>query len=176
MAPIKSQSSLAKSIGVSPRTVTEWLGRPDWPFAKRGPWNVKAIQDWRSGLQEDRSRPPTNNQAQANLEYKAEQARTLKMKREILEGNYVPRDQQNRAIIEIINTIRRKLEEWLDSLPPRMEHLPEMAIRVLLTEAYDTLCEEMYAAAGVGMTTDDRIRTTKKNATKARAVNRRHYG
>jgi len=48
-----SQAQLSAVIGVSRKTITEWLKRSDWPVRRRAPWSwadVHKIRGWRKGL------------------------------------------------------------------------------------------------------------------------------
>ena len=42
-----TKRELADGVGVSTRTVRNWLKREDWPFARRSPWDVQAVAAWR---------------------------------------------------------------------------------------------------------------------------------
>ena len=45
-ASAPSQRALAKSIGRSPGTIGGWVAHPEWPFGRRGPFNVEAVRQW----------------------------------------------------------------------------------------------------------------------------------
>lgn len=38
---------LAAAVGVSTNTVLAWVKRPDWPFGRKAPFDVKAVVAWR---------------------------------------------------------------------------------------------------------------------------------
>ena len=61
MKHYRTQTEFHKVLKVSKSTMSRYVHRPDWPVKRRPPWNradLKAVQRWREGLQENRADDP----------------------------------------------------------------------------------------------------------------------
>jgi len=178
-----NQSKLANLVGVSRKAVTEWLRRPDFPVRHAAPWNdaeVEQIRRWKTTLQEDRSSssmPGTSPNPQAGAYdpmmrmqidtlLKREKMLHEKLKREITEGKYMPRDLVDGAMGGLAVLFVQMLDDLELSGPTRFANRtgPQVAkdIGVLLDSYRQRIIEkaqiEMVKIADLARMREEKVR------------------
>lgn len=133
-AECKNQTALAKLFDISRTTVTKWVKRADFPCARRGPWSKEQVAEihawwlnWRRTTPEEAAEVALDKY-QVELKLKTEKMLTERIKREILEGKYLPRDQVDGALGGIAAVFIEALDAIEESIPTRVaqaivEHL-----------------------------------------------------
>lgn len=182
MKDAPTNTALAKQLNVPRQRVALWRKRDDWRWSS-APWSaaqVAAIDRWRkTELQEDRSeldRPGVADAAarsRVKMQREAEQALTLRRKREILEGLYIKRDTSDRALVGLVQLFRTKIEDWIESLPPLFEGKKAAEMRLLLQGAYDRMCADLHDQTMMELAESEQV-AELKNVAKARAAQAKH--
>lgn len=168
---VKTQSELAKRLGVTKQAVSDWLKRPDWPFSRGSPWDVEQVRVWRDSHLTGRQANPSV--AEATAELKREQLAALKTKRQQIEGALVPRSYLNTFIGRWSAEIRTHLDESCDVIPAGWPYNSAVELRDKVRAVYTALCERLTTA------TEDIEReledpTAGKDRRNSRAQHRRH--
>ena len=83
------------------------------------------------------------DRAEADRRKALEDAALKRIKRLILEGQYVLRDLHRRSLLTYALLVRDKVEEMVEGLPAALEAQPVGKIRFLLQDWYDRFCETM---------------------------------
>src|SRR5688500_13006407 len=99
----KSQRQLAQAVRVSQAAVSGWTRRPDWPFARRGPWDVAKVKSWAANLQENRAADGDAGGKSGKVTTALRRERMLheRLKRKRLEGTLVERRLLDAALEEL---------------------------------------------------------------------------
>lgn len=135
---VTSRAALAKAIGVSAMTITRMLARDDCPLAAAGPWSsgdVGKLKIYRQMLQEDRAEAlhPGGRQtadeeaglqpgarAKVDVQLKLERIKKLRRERQVLEGEYILRDEVVAGWASRARYFKATLYSMLRSIAPRV--------------------------------------------------------
>jgi phage terminase Nu1 subunit (DNA packaging protein) len=155
MAEYKSQAALAKAVGCSAKTIHLSMKRADWPLGPK-PWtesDVQKVKQWRAtSLKEDANesqRPQDSKAAEARdgleIQLKLQRVKKLKFEREVLEGQYVRKDEVETAWIRRAGSIRNALAglaatvatKFPKDIAPRVQRAVERELAKRLNELCD---------------------------------------
>lgn len=175
--PLKNKAAIARDQKVSATTVQNWMTDPRWTLGHTFPIDGEKIARWR----EETLREPAIGRAievssarrTAEIQHRTEQTLLLRQKRALLENKYIERNIHDRAMVGLVMEFRRKIEDWLESLPPLFVGLSEVQIRSLFTDAYDRMCEDMMQAARLSLAGEEET-AALKNQNKVRAAFYKH--
>lgn len=116
-----NQSELAGALGISRTAVRKMTAKPDCPVQGPGPWpssKLEEVKRWRAELRS----PPTGTVAvprdiestnrAVETKLKLERMLKVKLEREILQGEWVSREDVERGRAERIRYFRESLENW----------------------------------------------------------------
>ena len=130
----KSQTSLASAVGVSRRTVGEWVGRSDWPFGRTGPFVVAKVIAWRATIHKPRADPDLDRVSTA---LKMQRVQKLRVETKILEDSLVPLDQIEAISLALVASFMAEAENMVASLPRKLVGLDAPAIEEMLRDHID---------------------------------------
>lgn len=125
----RTLAELARKLGVSKQAACKWSQRPDWPFSRRGPFDVEQVREWRSAALEQppqsataaapaASPPPADPTAAlrkigperlAKLLIAQERQAILKLQRQKLAGELVSRVDVEREWLAKVVAVRDEL-------------------------------------------------------------------
>ena len=149
MAAIESGRKLALELGVSQKTVREYLARADWPVGRTPPWgpkDVAAVRAWRASLQEDRSddEAQDNGKARAvSLGLKLEKMLHERVKRKRAEGSVVDRALLDRALEAMARLFVSSLEELGRALPLQIAGLDPGQVEKVVKDRVRVIREQL---------------------------------
>lgn len=131
----KTWRQVADEIGISERTLRNLRQREDFPKGQRDDAHVEAIADWhRNALQENRA---AVDLSQIGLQHKAEQMLLTRVRRELLEGKYIPLQLHEQAMLALSDTFIASLNELQQALPLALRGLDAGASERLLRDRFD---------------------------------------
>lgn len=114
------------------------------------------------------------DRAEADRRKALEDAALKRIKRLILEGQYVQRDLHRRSLLAYTTLVRNKVEEMVESMPAAFEGRPVGKIRLLLQDWYDRFCETMTSVNTVDLSEEGAAVVRPKHEGKARAIAKRY--
>ncbi|MEK6677704.1 MAG: hypothetical protein AABZ47_18880 [Planctomycetota bacterium] len=180
---LKSKQAIARDQNVSRQTVHSWMSGPRWNLGHRFPIDGEKIDAWRAATMFPSSAssfsiPSDDNytvtRRRVDLQYKAEQTMLLRQKRALLDNKYIERELHDRAMVGLVSEFRRRIQEWIEALPPIFAQQSELQIRRLFTDAYDRLFEKLSAMVELPLADEQEVQQLK-NQTKSRAAHHKHH-
>lgn len=145
---IDSGRKLALELGVSQKTVREYLARPDWPVRKAPPWpagDVERVRKWQATLQEDRA-AEDEGEGKArtiNLGYKLERMLHERVKRKRAEGSVVERALLDGALEALAKLFVASLAELERSLPLQLAGLDPGQVEKVVKDRVRSIREQL---------------------------------
>lgn len=180
--PLKSKQAVARDQNVSRQTVHTWMADPRWDLGRRFPIDGEKIDAWRAtmfpssvsslSISSDDNYAATRRRV--DLQHRAEQTMFLRQRRAILENKFIERELHDRAMVGLVGEFRRRIQDWLEALPPIFALQPEVQIRMLFTDAYDRLCADIMAMPTLPLGEEEEVERLK-NQTKSRAAHHKHH-
>ena len=172
------------------KTINEQADKYGIPFNGRTvdlPSVVRALHDflaknWHKLLDKpepDAADPSQVCRAEAERRKSAEQAAIFRLRRLVMEGEFISRDIHNRATIRNDQIIRRKIEDYMiEGLAPVLCPDDPAWARRILTDAYDRLCADMEALKRIDIAGVAAVKANgrAKDPKKVKAVKKRHSG
>jgi hypothetical protein len=102
---------LAHAIGRPSSTLDEWRRLPEWPTSADPPWtkeDVARIAAWVDARDEARHKPRDEERA-ARLKVLEERAKKLRLERQILEGKFVNKEEEEERDLAKVYETRARL-------------------------------------------------------------------
>lgn len=198
-----TQEMLANALGVSGTLLRNLLNRDDWPFGRKGPFNLPAIAAWRAAHQRRSTPAVTPNRAayekamkaagkepiveeaapvggSLQSQFVAARIRKLDFEYKVRSGEYISRGISDGVYVGMVGMIRERISQWVDAMPSMFVGASEDRIRKLARDYWDGLCNDLYHAASMELASEqevERVRGMKdENKVRARAVTRRGTG
>lgn len=161
---------LAAVLGVSREIVYRWRKRPDWPFG-RGPYDLAAVREWRTMLQEDRSAVDDDDAAvpvdgkhpliaatgnpvtdqilrtmspmmQGKMRAIMERGQKLALENALTQRGLVERAEVERGWVERVTVVRASLLALPRQLAGDLEHKGRAEVERVLQEAMERVCRQ----------------------------------
>lgn len=146
-AAIDSGRKLAAELGVSQKTVREYLARPDWPVKRSPAWSpadVAAVRRWQATLQEDRRDVDADaTAAKVNTGLKLEKMLHERVKRKRAEGSVVDRVLVDRALEALARLFVGSLDELERSLPLQIAGLDPGQVEKVVKDRVRSIREQL---------------------------------
>lgn len=179
-----TQGELASAFGVARTTVQGWLAHKSWSFPKSPPWSLFRVARWHGThiAKADRA-PPVNADAdpsaisrdEAERRRSQEQAAILRIKRLVLESEFISRDRSSKAMIRWTQIALGKVADMVESLAPVLCPDDPAYGRRILRDWYDRFCADLEAITRIDLAMlEDRKNGERKNPAKVKAVRKRH--
>jgi hypothetical protein len=163
MAKVKTQAELAAAVGKSQQAIGKWIHDDRWPFARTGPWDVAKVKAWAArtlspnpaapaveaiaGVEQPPQPPGAPGlsvERQVKVKIGLERGKLLELQRQILNGEYLLRDEVERVEMAWMTAIRTRFIEMPDCLAGLSTEQRET-----VRQAVVAICRDFEAGVGV---------------------------
>ncbi len=164
-AIVLSSQAMQNIFGISDRTLTDWE-RQGCPKLDRGQWPLREVISWRSGAIDSTA---AGNDAgklrsmklRAEAALKATQATKARREMEILDGEYMRKEDIEQEWAGRIVELKAGLMNWVKALPPTLENTGARAIEATLRREVVGLLEQYSRKGKYTPKTTNKPKTSK---------------
>ncbi len=170
----RSQRELAAAVGLSQPAILKWIRHEAWPFPATGPWDVKKVQAWAAGLQEDRAKPITGAGEKINQAWKLEKTLHERVKRKQREGQLVDRSLLDRALEAVTKSYVDALGELERALPLQIAGLDPGQVERIVRDRVRGIREQLASRQVIELdAVEQAVRLANQPKARGRPGNRR---
>lgn len=138
-APVKTQASAAKKLGISVRQFRAWISEGA-PVRPDGRYSLQAIRRWRDGLNGGQNLSDREKLLKAQAREREAKAELCELQLDIEKGAYISRDEIKERDRRRIAVVKRGLLGLPRSVAPLLAGLsPPEAEQLLMTKVRDLL-------------------------------------
>lgn len=157
------QAALSLELTIAPRTLRRLLSRDDCPVNRWAPWtagDAAKLKKWRGQPQAAADGAGPGGESSIEIQLKTERMRHERLKREILEGQYIRRELLDESLGGLAQVFVDVVTDLELALPPRLAQLTAAQIeaqlgpildayrsRIIEKAQYETISVEKIAAA-----------------------------